>query len=97
MHEPKHGIAISTDGRGCWCENVCVERLWINVKCEGVYLKAYDRVSAARVGIAAHIGFCNARRPHRTQGGRTPDMAYFATPPQCGARQGTCRLSHATN
>jgi hypothetical protein len=35
------------DGRGCWRDNVFVERLWRSVKCEEVYLNAYDSVSAA--------------------------------------------------
>jgi len=81
----RHGIAISMDGRGCWRDNVFVERLWRSVKYEEVYLKAYDSVSAARAGIAAYIDFYNARRPHSAHGGRTPDMAYFATLPQWGA------------
>jgi len=81
----KHGIDISMDGRGCWRDNVFVERLWRSVKYEEVYLKAYDSVSAARAGIAAYIDFYNARRPHSAHGGRTPDMVYFATLPQWGA------------
>lgn len=81
----KHGIAISMDGRGCWRDNVFVERLWRSVKYEEVYLKAYDRVGEARAGIAAYIDFYNARRPHSAHGGRTPDMVYFATLSQLGA------------
>ncbi len=81
----KHDIDISMDGRGCWRDNVFVERLWRSVKYEEVYLKAYDSVSAARAGIAAYIDFYNARRPHSAHGGRTPDMVYFATLPQWGA------------
>ena len=34
-----HGIGISMDGRGRALDNVFVERLWRNVKHEGVYLK----------------------------------------------------------
>jgi putative transposase len=43
-----HQIAISMDGKGCWRDNVFVERLWKSVKYEEVYLKAYDSVSAAK-------------------------------------------------
>ncbi len=35
-------IRISMDGKGCWRDNVFVERLWKSVKYEEVYLKAYD-------------------------------------------------------
>jgi putative transposase len=77
----RHGIAISMDGRGQWRDNVFVERLWKSVKYEEVYLKAYDTVSAARVGIAKYLDFYNARRPHSAHGGRTPDMVYFSALP----------------
>lgn len=39
---------LSMDGRGAWCDNVFVERLWRSVKYERVYLKAYDSVYVAR-------------------------------------------------
>jgi putative transposase len=71
------GIRISMDGRGCWRDNVFVERLWRSVKYEDVYLKAYDGVSAARQNLAAYFDFYNARRPHQSHDGRTPDMVYF--------------------
>lgn len=70
-------IAISMEGKGCWRDNVFVERLWKSVKYEEVYLKAYDSVSAAREGIARYLAFYNAQRPHRAHQGRTPDEMYF--------------------
>jgi putative transposase len=59
--------------------NVFVEWLWRSVKYEEVYLKAYDSVNAAHAGIAWHLEFYDARRPHQAHGGRTPDMVYFET------------------
>jgi putative transposase len=76
-----NGIAISMDGRDQWRDNVFVERLWRSVKYEEVYLKAYETVSAARAGIAGHIDFYNAHRPHRAHRGQTPDAVYFASLP----------------
>ena len=73
------GARQSMDGKGCWRDNVFVERLWRSVKYEEVYLKAYDSVSAARQGLAAYIDFYNSRRPHQSHNGCTPDMIYFAT------------------
>ena len=35
-----HGIRLSMDGRGCWRDNVFVERLWRSLKYEEVYLRA---------------------------------------------------------
>jgi putative transposase len=71
------GARQSMDGRGCWRDNVFVERLWRSVKYEDVYLKAYDGVGAARQSLAAYFEFYNARRPHQSHDGRTPDMVYF--------------------
>ena len=75
------GIAISMDGRGCWRDNVFVERLWRSVKYEEVYLRAYESVSQAREGISRYLNFFNAARPHTAHGGKTPDSAYFASLP----------------
>jgi putative transposase len=75
------GIRISMDGRGCWRDNVFVERLWRSVKYEEVYLRAYESVSQAREGIGRYLEFYNSRRPHTAHGGRTPDQAYAAALP----------------
>ena len=74
----QHGIAISMDGKGCWRDNVFVERLWKSIKYEEVYLRAYESVSAAKAGIGNYLTFYNSRRPHSTLDGRTPDAFYFA-------------------
>ena len=80
------GAQQSMDGKGCWRDNVFVERLWRSVKYEEVYLKAYDSVSAARLGLARYFEFYNARRPHQSHDGQTPDMVYFnSLPPMQGA------------
>ncbi|MFY9512342.1 MAG: integrase core domain-containing protein, partial [Rubrivivax sp.] len=62
-----------------------VERLWKSVKYEDVYLKAYESVSAARHSLGAYFEFYNARRPHQSQDGRTPDMVYFDSLPPAKA------------
>ena len=70
-------IAISMDGKGCWRDNVFIERFWKTLKYEEVFLRAYDTVSEARASIARYLEFYNARRPHSSIGDRTPDEAYF--------------------
>ncbi len=72
-----HGVAISMDGRGCWRDNVFVERLWRSIKYEEIYLHAYENVSAAKAGVGKYLEFYNGRRPHTALGDRTPDEAYF--------------------
>ena len=72
-----HNIRISMDGRGCWRDNIFVERLWRTLKYEEVYLHAYDSVSAAQAGIARYLTLYNSRRPHSSLADHTPDEAYF--------------------
>jgi putative transposase len=73
----QHGIRISMDGKGCWRDNVFVERLWRSIKYEEVYLKAYDSVTHARESLARYIRFYNSVRPHSSLDRRTPDEVYF--------------------
>ncbi len=74
------GIALSMDGKGCWRDNVFVERFWRTLKYEEVYLHAYDTVSDARAGIERYINFYNGGRPHTSLARRTPDAVYFNLP-----------------
>jgi putative transposase len=76
----QHKISISMDGKGCWRDNVFVERLWKSIKYEEVYLKAYAMVSEARAGIGRYLEFYNRRRPHSKLERRTPDQVYFKLP-----------------
>jgi putative transposase len=76
----REGIAISMDGKGCWRDNVFVERLWRSVKYEETYLRAYASVPEARAGISRYLDFYNSIRPHSSLGCRTPDRIYFNQP-----------------
>lgn len=76
-----HGIKISMDGKGCWRDNVFVERLWRSVKYEEVYLYAYDSVTQAKTGLAKYFTLYNTRRPHSTFNGIPPDQTYFGNLP----------------
>lgn len=73
----ENGIRQSMDGKGCWRDNVFVERLWRSIKYEEVYLYAYDSVSQARAGLAKYLMFYNTQRPHSSLDGKTPDQVYF--------------------
>ncbi len=72
-----HGIALSMDGKGCWRDNVFIERFWKSLKYDEVYLHAYDSMTIAKEGIAKYIRFYNETRPHSSLDGRTPDSVYF--------------------
>lgn len=70
------GVTISMDGKGCWVDNVFVERLWRSVKYEDVYLRAYDTVAAAREGLSCYFDFYNTERRHQSLNRMTPNQAY---------------------
>jgi putative transposase len=72
------GVRISMDGRGRWMDNVFIERLWRSLKYECVYLHAFETGSEARAGLTSWINYYNARRPHSSLAGQTPDEAYDA-------------------
>ena len=80
-----HQIQISMDGRGCWRDNVFVERLWRSVKYEEVYLYAYETIAAVRAGLRRYFTFFNERRPHTAHAGRTPDAVYITPLPNPSA------------
>ena len=70
-------IKISMDGKGCWVDNVFIERLWRSVKYEEVYLKAYDNISEARKSLGVYLKRYNTKRRHAGLAKKTPDMIYF--------------------
>jgi len=81
----QHDIRISMDGKGCWRDNIFVERLWKTIKYEEVYLHAYDTVSAAKESLSRYVSFYNGRRPHTALDRQTPDAAYFNRLPLAAA------------
>jgi len=81
----KNNIAISMDGKGCWRDNVFVERIWRTIKYEEVYLRAYDSVHDARTSLGKYIEFYNRTRPHSRLNGKTPDQVHFNRLPEAMA------------
>jgi putative transposase len=71
-----HDIRISMDGKGRALDNIFVERLWRSVKYEDVYLKHYDTMSEARLGLAVYFRFYNLERPHQALNDQTPSEVY---------------------
>ena len=71
-------IRISMDGKGCWRDNVFVERLWRTIKYEHVYLHAYDSINEAKARLKVYLEFYNSERPHQSLDESTPDEVYFS-------------------
>ena len=76
----EHSIQVSMDSKGCWRDNVFVERLWKSVKYKEIDLHGYETVSEVRQALARYFDFYNRRRPHSTLDGKTPDTADFNPP-----------------
>lgn len=73
------GVRISMDGKGCWVDNVFIERLWRSLKYEEVYLKAYESVREADKSIETWFSFYNKERYHYGLDRQTPDHVFFAS------------------
>ncbi len=58
------GVKISMDGKGCWVDNVFIERLWRSLKYECVYLRELENGHQAEREIGTWIRFYNEERPH---------------------------------
>ena len=56
-----------------------VERLWRSLKYEEVYLKAYNQIPEARVGIGNYLSFYNEQQPHQALHYQTPAEVYLST------------------
>gem|GEM_PF-4475420 len=69
------------DGRGCWRDNIFVERRWRSITYEEVSLHAYESVAAAKFRIGRYVTRYNTRRPHSSLDDRTPDAVYFTSRP----------------
>ena len=76
----QHGVRISRDGKGCYSDNLFIERLWRSVKYEEVYLKAYQDGREAKADIGDYFRFYNTERPHQALGYRTPAEVFTSTP-----------------
>jgi len=72
----KNNIQISMDGRGRAIDNIFVERLWRSVKYENVYLKGYETIPDAEVGLKEYFEFYNLNRKHQSLGYKTPWLVY---------------------
>ena len=72
-----NSIKISMDGKGCWVDNVFIERLWRSLKYECIYLQEFDNVEQLKSAINSWINFYNNIRPHSVFNGKTPKEVYY--------------------
>ncbi|MFA6919346.1 MAG: IS3 family transposase [Patescibacteria group bacterium] len=73
----QQNVRISMDGRGRCMDNIFTERLWRTVKYENIFLKSYQTIGEANLGLTEYFQFYNTKRPHQSLDYRTPSTVYF--------------------
>lgn len=71
-----HKIQLSMDGKGCWVDNVFIERLWRSVKYEEVYLREYRDLHELECALGKWFDRYNHWRPHSSLAGHRPWEVY---------------------
>ena len=79
------GIKISMDGRGCFLDNIFIERLWWTLKYHYLYLHSFDTGRALKSGLKSWFAYYNHERGHQALGGWTPDEMYYSDLPWAAA------------
>lgn len=72
-----HAISISMDGKGCYSDNIFVERLWRTVKYEHLYTRVFANVKEVRESLFHWFNWYNRERFHQGLGDLTPDEVYY--------------------
>ncbi len=65
------------DGKGCYRDNIFVERLWRSAKYGCIYLKALGDGTHLRQELRTYFTWYNQHRPHQGLDDATPDEVYF--------------------
>ena len=72
------GIDISMDGKGCWRDNVFIERLWRSIKYEKLRLWSYSTVPELEGLVSEWMDFYNHHRRHQALENRRPWEVYMS-------------------
>lgn len=72
-----HHIQISMDGKGCYRDNIFVERLWRTVKYEHLYTKEFNNLKEVRKSLSIWFEWYNQERFHQSLDNLTPDEVYY--------------------
>ena len=71
-------IAISMDGKGRCLDNIFIERWFLSLKYEDIYLKNYEHVLALRVGGKRYVQIYNEKRYYQSLDYKMPNQVYYA-------------------
>ena len=70
-------INISMDGRGCFFDNIFVERLWRSVKQECIYLHDFQSLQEIEVELEKYFEYYNNYRLHQGLNYQSPAQVYL--------------------
>ena len=73
----ENGINISMDGKGRYCDNIFIERLWRSVKYENIYIYAYEDGLSLWKGLGEYFNFYNKDRFHESLDYQTLYQVYY--------------------
>ena len=65
------------DGKGCYRDNIFVERLWRTVKYEHLYTREFNNVKEVRQSLIQWFDWYNRERFHQGLDDLTPDEVYY--------------------
>ncbi|TYP93192.1 putative transposase, partial [Nitrosomonas communis] len=73
-------IQISMDGKGCYYDNIFVERLWRTVKYELLYTREFNNLKEIKQNLSTWFEWYNQERFHQSLDRLTPDEIYYSDP-----------------
>ena len=73
----ENNIQISMDGKGCYRDNIFVERLWRTVKYDHLYTKEFNNLKEVRKSLCIWFDWYNQERFHQSLDNLTPDEVYY--------------------
>ncbi|EAY24496.1 transposase [Microscilla marina ATCC 23134] len=71
------GIQVSMDGKGRALDNIFIERLWRDVKCNHIYIYDYEDGLSLYQGLKQYFILYNERKPHSALTYKTSAQVYF--------------------
>jgi len=70
-------VSISMDGRGCYFDNIFIERLWRSVKQECIYLQEFETMEQITLALTNYFEYYNQQRMHQSLAYKTPASWYL--------------------
>ena len=65
------------DGRGCFYDNIFVERLWRTVKYELLYTREFNNLKEVKQNLFTWFEWYHQERFHQSLASLTPDEVYY--------------------